>query len=210
MRRTVLLVTLLASAAISVPAQSDASGGKTTATKTTTGPAPAPVYELTVVGPAGWRLRFAPTNVGSLLESETGHAMWQPVVAQLDAFVQGAFGDAAAYAAARQRLLDYAGEVHLLMWLDRNASGETGPPESGLVFGPDGKTDLDKLAAELKLAMQLVPDLRLEKATIGGVEREVFKGPDVTVGVPVRDGDRVTLACSSKTIGPSFPTVSSR
>src|SRR5262252_5939953 len=156
MRRTVLLVTLLASAAISVPAQSDASGGKTTATKTTTGPAPAPVYELTVVGPAGWRLRFAPTNVGSLLESETGHAMWQPVVAQLDAFVQSAFGDAAAYAAARQRLLDYAGEVHLLMWF--NQRGETDPPdppEGGLVFGPDGKTDLDKLAAELKLAMQL-------------------------------------------------------
>jgi hypothetical protein len=199
MRRTVPLVTLLAFASAFLPAQSDpvpTDAAKTGTAKTVT--APAPVYELTVVGPAGWRTRFAPTNVGSLLESETGHAMWQPVVAQLDALVQGAFGDAAAYAAARQRLLDYAGEVHLLMWF--NKRGETDPPEppeGGLVFGPDGKTDLDKLAVELKLAMQLIPDLRLEKATIGGAEREVFKGPDVTVGVPARDGDRVVLACSS-------------
>jgi hypothetical protein len=194
MRRTVPLATLLASACMSLPAQTDAA--QTGAGKTATAPAAAPVYELTVVGPAGWRLRFAPTNVGSLLESETGHAMWQPVVAQLDAFVQNAFGDTAAYAAARQRLLDYAGEVHLLMWMDKNSEGRPDQPDGGLVFGPDGKTDLDKLAAELKTAMQLIPDLRLEKAKVGGAERVVFKGPDVTVGVPARDGDRVTLACS--------------
>ncbi len=30
------------------------------------------------VGPDGWRIRFAPTNLGSLLESEQGRALWQP------------------------------------------------------------------------------------------------------------------------------------
>jgi hypothetical protein len=113
------------------------------AAKTT---ASVPVAFLHVAGPAQWRARFSPTNVGSLLESESGRALRVRTVAPVEAMLQQLLGfDDGTYAAARARLLDYAGALEATVWL----GADTDDPIVVLRLAADGGTDLDKLAADL-------------------------------------------------------------
>ena len=95
--------------------------------------APAPLVQIDTVGPAGWRLRLAPTNLGSLLASEAGQNLWQPLLLPLEQrWRQLVGGGEPEFAAMRRRLLDYGGRVQLLFWVLAPAAG-------GDSAGPDGR-----------------------------------------------------------------------
>ncbi len=118
-------------------------------TPTTAAPAnDGPLLRLQIAGPAVWRAQYAPTNVGSLLESEGGRLLRAQTIAPLEGAVQQMLGlDLATFTAARQRLLDFAGSLEAEFWFER---GQPEPVVTIRLRG-DGKTDLAQLVADLSL-----------------------------------------------------------
>ncbi|MGE3172593.1 MAG: hypothetical protein AB7O97_08185 [Planctomycetota bacterium] len=105
-----------------------------------------PLFELELAGPAVWRAQFAPTNLGSLLSSDSGRELWQPLTGRLELVLRAAFaGDDDAWRAARARALDYAGALELRIFYD----GSTASPQIELRLRPDGHTDLAALARDV-------------------------------------------------------------
>lgn len=116
-----------------------------------------PVFEVTTVGPAGWRARLGPTNVGSLLASATGERLWQPLlesVRKLLADNQAVDADLLA------KWRDYHGQVWIAVWSD--PFGRTTPTVAVVLHG-DGKSDLAALAKDAArvLGMDLQAPMRL-------------------------------------------------
>jgi hypothetical protein len=159
-------------------------------------PAPTPTVLIETVGPDGWRVRLGPTNLGSMLESERGRALWQPGTAMLFAGWQQLLGgDAAAFAASRQRWLDYAGSVRLAIWHQPERPNGNETWLAGLVFGGDGRTDLDALAGDLRRALDHnQPSAEWSERDLAGTTVSVGTAGDESVAGPIRDGDRVLLA----------------
>ena len=117
---------------------------------------PAPHVVVETVGPDGWRMRFAPTNLGSLLESEQGRALWQPGTAPVLGWLQQVFGGDVDFAPVQERLLGYAGRVRLGIWLQEGMLSRQGPFAMALVLEGDGRTALDALAADVRRLQEQV------------------------------------------------------
>lgn len=113
--------------------------------QTTAAPiAPKDPLRIDLLGPAQWRTQFGPTNVGTLLASEAGAAIWKGYVMPFEGMVKNALGlDDAAYAEARARLLDYGGAITITFDFDGEDEGLR------VAFGPDGRTDLPTLCKDL-------------------------------------------------------------
>lgn len=101
--------------------------------------------QLDVLGPAQWRAQFGPTNLGSLLASESAQQIWNGYVGPMQGMVQRMLGmEDRAFAEARARLLDYGGQITIAFEFDGKDEGMR------IVFGPDGRTDLPLLLKDLE------------------------------------------------------------
>ena len=105
MRVSVLCGMLLLSSALA--AQTSAGSGSS-----------GPHILIDTVGPEGWRTRLGPTNLGSMLESERGRQLWQPMVVPMLTHWERQLGDKTTYDAARACLLGYSGRVRAGIWLE--------------------------------------------------------------------------------------------
>jgi hypothetical protein len=108
-------------------------------------PSAAPHITVETVGPEGWRARLGPTNLGSLLASAQARELWEPISDQWFESWQRATGGGEGFAAARGRLLGYAGRVRVETWI-----GERGPERMAMVLESDGRIDMKALAADLR------------------------------------------------------------
>jgi hypothetical protein len=144
----------------------------------------APHVRIESVGPAGWRTRFAPTNLGSLLESQQGRKLWQPGLGPLLAFWRQLADSDAEHAAARQRLLDYGGRIRLAIWLQPGEFANQGPFAAALVLEGDGHTDLAALAQDVqRLQGQLDGEWRDEE--LDGLPLRVLAADEDRMSAPI-------------------------
>ncbi len=158
---------------------------------TKTAAAPAPHIVVDTVGPDGWRVRLGPTNLGNLLASEKGRALWQPGVMPLLGAWQLLVGDEAQFAAARDRLLGYGGRVRLVVQL---VADEGRPrPHLALLLDGDGRTDMKVLAADLRQLVEQLPG-EWQKETVDGQSIDVRAQGDEVLTAPQLAGDRIVIA----------------
>ncbi|MBX3462846.1 MAG: hypothetical protein KF830_06720 [Planctomycetes bacterium] len=150
------------------------------AAQTTTTP---PHLRLVTVGPDGWRARFAPTNLGSLLESAAGRALWEPKALPWLGAWQQRLGGAAAFAPVRERCLGYGGRLELHVWLERGQWGGSDLRAATLVLEGDGRTDLDALAADLRGLLDEAPGT-WSKVEVGGESIEVREDGEFVLTAP--------------------------
>jgi hypothetical protein len=161
---------------------------------------PAPLLRIDTVGPAGWRMRFAPTNLGSLLESAAGRKVWQPALAPFERHWRALAGVGdSEFAAARKRVLDHAGAVQLSVWIEPTAGGGRQPAVyAGCIVAGDGDTDLDALARDLRtLLARLEPGAEFTPQTIDERQVAVLRNAREQLTAPQRDGDRLLIAYAS-------------
>lgn len=107
-----------------------------------------PQLVVETVGPDGWRTRLGPTNLGSLLASQQGHELWQPLVQPLLDGWQELVG-APVFAAQRARVLGYGGRIRAAVWFDAGDRRANDGLSAVLVLEPDGRTDMAELAGDL-------------------------------------------------------------
>lgn len=111
-----------------------------------------PILQIDCFGPGLLRELLLPTNVGAMLASEDGMALWRDLAAQIDAGLLELHGDAATFAAARARALDYGGRIRLQLHLPEALSD--GDPDGLVVVAePDGHTDLTAVGADLRVIL---------------------------------------------------------
>ena len=110
----------------------------------------APLFTLELRGPATMVNQLRPTNLGTMLSSAKGEALWRDAVAGFTSEWQKLHGDDATFAAARNRVLAYAGRVRVAAWVAPAADARRVEPESvAAIFDADGKTDLAALGKDI-------------------------------------------------------------
>lgn len=120
---------------------------------------PPELLRLSVVGPAGWRSRLQPTNLGSMLASAAAETIWRGYAARIDEVLRRARDADEAFGRERARLLDYGGTLHVVAWLEQAEDALHVPRWSAaLVAEPDGHTDLAAMAAESASWLTLAGD----------------------------------------------------
>jgi hypothetical protein len=111
-----------------------------------------PQLRIQTLGPDGWRQRLGPTNLGSMLTSARGQALWREPSQALLGWWQIPGAGADATKAAQQRLLGYSGRVQIGVWFA--TEGATSQfDHAALVLHADGHTDLSALATDLEQAL---------------------------------------------------------
>ncbi|MHC5066280.1 MAG: RNA polymerase sigma factor, partial [Planctomycetota bacterium] len=113
----------------------------------------APLMRLDLLGPAAFREAFLPTNIGGLMASEEGEALWRPLLAPVEAIWQQWNGDAE-FESTRERVLEYAGRIRVLWFVDPGEGEELDRVSGILALERDGSTDLDALSADISRIMQ--------------------------------------------------------
>lgn len=111
-----------------------------------------PQLRIQTLGPDGWRQRLGPTNLGSMLASARGQALWREPSQALLGWWQIPGAGADATAAAQQRLLNYSGRVQVGVWFGTEGSSRQ-LDHAAVVLHADGHTDLTALAADLEKAL---------------------------------------------------------
>lgn len=130
------------------------------------------LLRLAIAGPATWRTRLQPTDLGSMLATEAAEKIWRRYVGALDGELRGLRGADAAFARERARLLDYAGTLHIVAWLEQAEDALNVPRWSAaFVAEPDGHTDLVAMAAESEQWLQRLGD------TSSNAWRDMRPGP---------------------------------
>jgi len=172
-----------------VPAQEPAPTTTTTAVA-------APEILIETVGPDGWRMRLGPTNLGSLLASEQGRALWSPRVDPLMGMWQHVLGDEAAFRTAREAVLGYGGRVRIAAWLTPGNEGGGQLARAAIVLDGDGRTDLGKLAAEVR-NLQAQLDGKWTKTDVGGTATETIVHGEDAMTAPIVDGKSILIALGS-------------
>lgn len=158
------------------------------APQTDVAPASAPpLLRVEALGPAAWRARFLPTNLGTMLVSTGGEALWRPIAAGLDAAWSNAAGEGAK--AARDRLLSFGGTVRVGIWA---AAGDSRRFHGALVIEDRDASVVAALAVDLAGGMALLPE-RTERR-FGDETWVVAHGSDIACTVPrTTDGRAVVL-----------------
>jgi hypothetical protein len=147
-------------------------------------------------GPDGWRVRLAPTNLGSMLSSERGRALWQPLVEPgFDACKRVLGADA--YEAARERLLGYGGRVRIGVRFAVEKDGPDGPTAMVLVADGDGRTDLTKMAADLRLVLTRTLPEPWAPLDLGGEQFETRRDGEQLVTAPRIEGEHLVMCTGS-------------
>ncbi|MBM4061423.1 MAG: hypothetical protein FJ265_10080 [Planctomycetes bacterium] len=105
---------------------------------------------LQTCGPAAWRARLGPTDLGSLLATAEAEALWRPWSEAVAAELLRR-DDGAASARQRPRLHDYAGAITVAAWLEQAEDALHAPRWSLTIEAePDGHTDLALLGDECR------------------------------------------------------------
>lgn len=166
----------------------------TAATETTT-----PHVLVDTVGPDGWRIRFGPTNLGSLLESEQGRELWQPVVDPMLAAWAELTADETEFDALRTRLLSYGGRIRIGAWIgDEHRMGRDEPAATiAFVLYPDGRSDLAAIGEDLRETLyQSIPgdwrEVQVDDTTV-----TARNGAEFLVSEPRLENGRLVVAASS-------------
>lgn len=131
--------------------------------------APVRLVHAELAGPAAWHQRLRPTNVGSLLASAEGEALWRPWAEQLGQMLPGLLG--ADGAALPKAWLEYAGSVEVVV-LGRPGEGEEPNLSGRVTFGVDEGSDVAALATS---------SLRLAAGALGLEFGPAFEGSDLMV-----------------------------
>jgi hypothetical protein len=155
-----------------------------------------PHLSIDTVGPDGWRSRLGPTNLGSLLESEQGRALWRPQVDPLLAIWRELAGDEAVYAASNERLLGYAGRIRAAFWFDLEGRAGDPPQCIAVALEGDGKSDLAAIAADLRRFLYEALPGEWRDVELAGRSRAVRVGADVAVTAPF-DHEGALLAAAA-------------
>ena len=139
---------------------------------------------IETVGPDGWRSRFGPTNFGVMLASEEGRRVWQPSVAPLLGMWAAVAGGEQAYKEASERLMGFGGSVRMAAFVNEDAAANI-----ALVFDPDGRSDLEAIAADLRGWLDAaLPGEWREHQLAGGKVTLKRSGPDFVTAPIVSDG----------------------
>lgn len=157
---------------------------------------PRPHVLIDTVGPDGWRARLGPTNLGSLLESEQGRSMWQPQMLPLFGLWQQLAGDDTTFAAAKARMLGFAGRVRFGVWLHEGKLEHQGVARLLLVIDGDGRTDLTTLATDLRQLQKSLPGTWADQE-LGGAKVAVLAKDDDAMTAPTVVGNSLVVAMSS-------------
>lgn len=159
----------------------------------------APHLRITTLGPQGWRIRLGPTNLGLLLDSDAGRALWGDYAKAMSAAVGGLFEVEADWLAAQQRFLDYDGTIHVAAWFDEEDAVNDGLRAAWLVAEGDGHTDMGKLAADLRVLQEQTPGAWVG-AKIGGASLQVRESTQTRMSeAGVVDGHLVLAVTRSQT-----------
>ena len=173
-----------------------------TPTVATTVPA-APHFLLDTVGPDGWRTRLGPTNLGSLLASEQGKALWQPSVLPLLGQAKAMLGGDETGAAAEERLLGHRGRIRIGVWLDLEARSAGDAIAMATLIEGDGRTDLASLANDLRTLFAMAIRGDEGKLELGGALRDVRREDGDAFVLPFVDGNHVLLAVGPEAMVPA-------
>jgi hypothetical protein len=164
-------------------------------TAATTNTAPHVLIES--VGPDGWRQRFAPTNLGSLLDSQAGRALWEPDLTPMLGMWQHLVGDQAKFEPARDRLLGYGGRMRLAVWLGEGDLGHRDVFAVALVLEGDGRTDLSALAGDLA-QLQRELDGEWAETDVGGSKLRVLTHGSDAMTAPITGEHEVLCVMASQ------------
>ena len=198
--KTILLATV-ATAAVCLAQVPDA---PTTATPAVAATVPAaPHFLLDTVGPDGWRTRLGPTNLGSLLASEQGRALWQPSVLPLLGQAKAMLGGDETGAAAEERLLGHRGRIRIGVWLDLEARNAGDAMAMATLIEGDGRTDLASLANDLRTLFAMAIRGEEGKLELAGALRDVRREDGDAFVLPFVDGNHVLLAVGPEAMVPA-------
>lgn len=198
--KTFLLATV-ATAATCLAQTPDAPATATPAVAATV-PA-APHFLLDTVGPDGWRTRLGPTNLGSLLASEQGRALWQPSVLPMLGQVKAMLGGDETGAAAEQRLLGHQGRIRIGVWLDLEARRAGDAMAMATLIEGDGRTDLAALANDLRTLLAMAIGGEEGTLEFGGAARAAHRQDGNAFVLPFVDGKHVVLAVGPEPMVPA-------
>ncbi|HEX6810752.1 MAG TPA: hypothetical protein VF384_03930 [Planctomycetota bacterium] len=160
-------------------------------------PVAAPHAVLETVGPDGWRVRFGPTNLGSLLESEKGRALWQRGVMPLLAFWQQMLGDDAAFAASKARVLGYGGRIRAAFWFEEDRFRRDELTHVAFVLEGDGRTDLGEMAKDLRLLQTRLAGGEWAETDVGGAKLELCTKGDGVMTAPLTESGCLLVSIST-------------
>lgn len=164
----------------------------------TTVPAGVPHAVLETVGPDGWRMRLGPTNLGSLLESEKGRALWQQGALPILAFWQLMLGDEAAFAASKTRVLGYGGRIRLGLWVEQGKFSRQEWAHLAMVIEGDGRTDLGAMATDLRLLQERLAGGDWAKTEVGGTMLDLCTKGDGVMTAPLAETNCLFVVMASK------------
>jgi hypothetical protein len=120
---------------------------------------PPELLRIAIAGPATWRTRLQPTDLGSMLASEAAEKVWRGYVDAIDHALRGLRGADAAFVRERARWLDYSGTLHVVAWLEQAEDAVHLPRWSAaLIAEPDGHTDLATMAADSEQWLRRIGD----------------------------------------------------
>jgi hypothetical protein len=148
-----------------------------------------PLVRIDALGPAAWRGRFLPTNLGSLLASAEGEKLLRPLIDEFDALWAKAAG--AEQQAARARFLEFGGRVRVGLWADTVVDKR--PSMYGVLAIENARPpEAEAIVADLTRWLQILPE-RTEQE-IGEQKFTIARNDDVVCTVPkLMDGRVVAL-----------------
>jgi hypothetical protein len=164
-------------------------------TETPTERAPRLLLQIVCDGPAAWRAKFAPTNLGTMLASEEGGRLWKPRLEPFDAALRRVLASGQPEpdaAAARARWLDYGGRVEfVLASVVAPDDAKRLSPCALLRFHGDARTDLDALAADL--SRQLAANNPFARVVHEDREWQASRFGKLFATAPLRVGEAVVI-----------------
>lgn len=161
------------------------------------------VLDLTILGPAAWQSRLAPTNVGSLFESELGRQIIQPQAALLESFSQGVLGgNEGLMASLRECLNGFSGAMRVFVWQPKGGGFFNPHFSVGVVIGPDGKSDLTKIAKVLTDVIGKAAGIEWQKEKVAETELDVVATGAERITAPIRVGDRLLMLYGDGDLAP--------
>ena len=165
-----------------------------TAQEQATPPEP-PLLRVEIAGPAMWRALLTPTNLGSLMASEQGAQLWQPVLYPIEQMLTSALGTDD-LTEAKGRILDYSGTTSLAIWGDP----DTEEVQVELVMSGDGRTDMAAMGAELATLVALATGQSWQTVKRGDASIRVLDlGPVLMLTEPRERNGTLTAVVASET-----------
>lgn len=160
-----------------------------------------PIVRIEIAGPAMWRTILTPTNLGSLMASEQGAQLWQPiiysqpVISSVELMLTSALGTDT-LDKARGRILDYSGTTKLAIWNDP----DTEEVQVELVMSGDGQTDMAAMARELATLLASATGQAWQTVKRGEVTMRVLDlGPVLMLTEPRERDGALTAVIASET-----------